>query len=220
MLTWHLHQIELEELDEEDFAPPPATNSRREALQVHRLKYLLNTYFELWYFWATLLHAQHGDDMSLINWICDWSVYTRWGSCLVGTMGLLAADPRASPKSDLRWDDHCGWALALNGNCWSQHLEMGQYWQKVDMRQWKLNQSGSFFSTGRSNQVEHLICARISESSFSYCEMFAFRWRVGRGWATHSGSRGWDAPREATTCRQVLRFMGGWLVERKIVAQK
>ena len=45
MLTSHLHQIELEELDEEDFAPPPATNSRREALQVHRL--IIHTYFEL-----------------------------------------------------------------------------------------------------------------------------------------------------------------------------
>ena len=29
-----VEEIELEELDEEDFAPPPATNSRRETLQV------------------------------------------------------------------------------------------------------------------------------------------------------------------------------------------
>merc|ERR1719289_538534 len=32
-----VEEIELEELEEEDFAPPPATNSRRETLQVQQL---------------------------------------------------------------------------------------------------------------------------------------------------------------------------------------
>jgi len=77
-----VEEIELEELDEEDFAPPPATNSRREALQVRQLP-----------------GGNHGS----------------FGG-------------RSSSKLQVRLE-------------------------KVDMRQWKLNQSGSFFSTGRSNQV-------------------------------------------------------------------
>ena len=116
-----------------------------------------------------------------------------------GSFGGISSSKQARVRLEVSW------SFEWKSNCWSQHLEMGQYWQKVDMRQWKLNQAGSF-----SNQVEYLICARISESSFSYCEMFAFRWQVGRGWATHSRSRGWEAPREATTCRQVLRFINGW----------
>merc|ERR1719222_705893 len=77
-----VEKIELEELDEEDFAPPPATNSRREAIQVRQLP-----------------GGNHGS----------------FGG-------------RSSSKLQVRLE-------------------------KVDMRQWKLNQSGSFFSTGRSNQV-------------------------------------------------------------------
>jgi len=77
-----VEEIELEELDEEDFAPPPATNSRREALQVRQLP-----------------GGNHGS----------------FG-------GISSSKPQV-------------------------RLE------KVDMRQWKLNQSGSFFGTGRSNQV-------------------------------------------------------------------
>ena len=118
MLIWHLHQIELEELDEEDFAPPPATNSRREALQVHRL--IIHTYF---YFWATLLHPQHDDDMnsgkSWINWICDWRTAgeaAAWWQPWVFWRHILEQAP-SQTWGEL--SDHCVWALALKSTSWN-----------------------------------------------------------------------------------------------------
>ena len=77
-----MEEIELEEMDEEDFAPPPATNSHKENLQARPLS---------------------GDN--------DWSF--------------------------------CGI---------SSRRKLQVRVEKVDMARWKLNQSRSFFGTGRSNQ--------------------------------------------------------------------
>jgi len=100
-----VEEIELKELDEEDFAPPPPTNSRRETPQVrHRV--------------------------------------TR----KLPLTGGNQERHRITRKLPLT-----GGNLGSFGGISLSKLQVRV--EKVDMQNWRLNQSRSFMGTGRSNQV-------------------------------------------------------------------
>ena len=207
-------QIELEELEEEDFAPPPATNSRKETLQVLGLItifitiFILDSHtdlkkktFKFWwytnYYWFVL--------EDFLSYQIMWSECSRCDSRPLASMGLLAGCPQVAFKSELRWDQcetsSCSECRLLNklNSKWND-IEEGWYGalgaKPVEvLGHWPIQ-------PGAQGGV---VMDGFLNCPFLRCDMFTFRWQGGRGWVTlSSGSnRGWlwGAPREGTTCR-------------------